>query len=113
MNENAQGHGYTDDEVDQATEQFLRRHLQPIAQRTGQYIGDVLDQLPEDLMSTGVYAYILANRAVARDAQIDVNAEAGTMFVALLRQLPDREDVAAALVHDLYVEIRAEEGIQD
>ncbi|MEV0012862.1 hypothetical protein [Streptomyces sp. NPDC047973] len=113
MNHDAQGPGYTDDEVEQATEQFLNRHLRPIAQRTGQRLGAILDQVPEDLMASSVFAYILANRAVARDSTIDVNTEAGTMFVGMLRQLPGREDEAAALVHELYTQIRAEAGIQD
>ncbi|WP_329151212.1 hypothetical protein OG275_38255 (plasmid) [Streptomyces niveus] len=104
---------YTDEELDQATAQFLDRHLKPIARRTGRHIGEVLDELAEDLFSAGVLAYMLANRTAAQDPTVSANTEAGVLFLGMLRQMPGHEDQAAAMTGAVYRLARADAGIQD
>ncbi|MEV0926908.1 hypothetical protein AB0I99_17580 [Streptomyces spongiicola] len=104
---------YTEEELEKATAQFLDRHLKPIARRTGRHVGEVLDELAEDLFTGGVLAYMMANRMAEQDPTVNVNAEAGAMFLAMLRKMPGREALAKTLVGALYREIRAAEGIQD
>ncbi|WTD07570.1 hypothetical protein OH717_33945 (plasmid) [Streptomyces albidoflavus] len=104
---------YSDEELERATAQFLDRHLKPIARHTGRHVGEVLDELAEDLFSAGVLAYVMANRVVEQDPATDVNAEAGLLFLAMLRKMPGREALAETLVGGIYREIRAAEGVQD
>ncbi|MBW1603423.1 hypothetical protein JJV70_15185 [Streptomyces sp. JJ66] len=103
---------YSAEELSKATGQFLDRHLKPIAHRTGRHVGEVLDELAEDLFTGGVLAYMMANRMAEQDPAIDVNAEAGAMFLAMIRKMPGRVNLAKTLVGAIYREIRAAEGIQ-
>ncbi|MFC8671034.1 hypothetical protein [Streptomyces sp. NPDC057199] len=104
---------YSEEELDKAAAQFLDRHLKPIARSTGRHVGEVLDDLAEDLFTGGVLAYMMANRLAEQDATINVNAKAGVLFVAMLRKMPGREDLAAGLVSTIYRQARAAAGIQD
>lgn len=104
---------YSEEELDKATAQFLERHLKPIARSAGRHVGEVLDDLAEDLFTGGVLAYMMANRLAERDTSMDVNAKAGVLFVAMLRKMPGREDLAAGLVSTIYRQARAAAGIQD
>ncbi|MCX4808950.1 hypothetical protein OG594_46720 [Streptomyces sp. NBC_01214] len=98
---------YTDAEVEQATSLFLEHHLIPTAQRIGRPVGEVLDELAEDLFTAGVLAYMLAARNAAKSPGVNVRAEAGVLFIGMLRKMPQREDLGTALLSEVYHQARA------
>ncbi|OII59996.1 hypothetical protein BJP40_12050 [Streptomyces sp. CC53] len=99
---------FTPDEIDKATSQFIAFHVEPLAQRTGRHPVDILADLSEEVFSLSVLAYMLGNRAAAKDPGVNVRAEAAVLFLGMLRQTPGQEANAAALTRQVYEQARAE-----
>ncbi|MGW1667181.1 hypothetical protein [Streptomyces microflavus] len=51
---------YSAEELETATARFTARYLQPIAERNGESVAAVMEQVGEDFISAGVLAYLRA-----------------------------------------------------
>ncbi|MFD9850507.1 hypothetical protein [Streptomyces parvus] len=103
---------YTDEEMEAATAHVLDHFLKPLAASTGQHVGDLLDNTPEDVFAAAVTAYMMASRIAEEDPAAELHATAGQMFIAMLRMTPGQEAFAALITGAIYRQIRKEEGIE-
>ncbi|MGW2255092.1 hypothetical protein ACWCXH_33645 [Kitasatospora sp. NPDC001660] len=106
---------YTDDEVERATALFIENQLEPAAKRTGRPLGDLMNQVSDDLFGAWVLVYMMAGRAADRGEITPdrVVSHASVLFVGALRKLPGREATAAAVVSAIYHGARAAAGVED
>ncbi|NWF31402.1 hypothetical protein HW130_35210 [Streptomyces sp. PKU-EA00015] len=103
---------YTGEEMEAATAHVLDRFLKPLAATTGQHVGDLLDNTPEDVFAAAVTAYMMAGRIAQEDPTAELHATAGQMFIAMLRMTPGQEGFAALITGAIYRQIRTEEGVE-
>ncbi|MFG3229402.1 hypothetical protein ACGF07_32095 [Kitasatospora sp. NPDC048194] len=107
--------GYTEEELDRAVALFIENQLKPAAARTGRPLGELLDEVADDLFDITVLAYMMAGRdADAGRIEPDaVQTRAAVYAVGMLRKLPGRESLAARVVSSIYRQARAAAGVVD